>query len=112
MPSHTHSIPALSGSTSGVGNHAHYSGNGYHGLEPLSVSNGGVACISWEHIPSDGSSGNVTTMDGAHSHTVTTNASTTGGLQGGKAHTHTLPDTNSSSNIPLYITCYMWKRTA
>ena len=65
-----------------------------------------------ERIPDDGSSGNVTSMDGAHSHTITTNASTTGGLQGGKAHTHTLPNTNSNSNIPLYITCYMWKRTA
>ena len=53
-----------------------------------------------------------TNAAGNHTHNVTTKASTTNGQGGGKAHTHTIPNTNSSSNIPLYITCYMWKRTA
>lgn len=36
----------------------------------------------------------------------------TGENGGGKGHTHTNPDTATSSSIQPYITCYMWKRTA
>lgn len=42
----------------------------------------------------------VTLSAGAHTHSVTTNASNTG-MQG----------TGDSGNLQPYITCYMWKRT-
>ena len=31
---------------------------------------------------------------------------------GNKAHYHSIPNSNSSSSLQPYITCYMWKRTA
>ena len=112
LPIHTHSIPSLTGSTGSAGEHSHYSAFGYHGTQWKDVADGGMACVSWEYIPGDGSSSNRTTSGAAHTHSVTTNSSTTGRSGGDNGHTHTLPDTPSASSLQPYITCYMWKRTA
>lgn len=96
--SHTHSIPKLSGSTDSAGIHQ-------HGITPFAIpvvtqgatyryvggsNDGGFGTIPWN-----------TNKDGAHTHTVTTNASTTGsqGVSG------------TGKNMPPYETYYCWKRT-
>ena len=111
LPSHTHSIPSLSGTAASAGSHSHevysydgtvvsdYSGSVYgYRVKPDSVANG---------YPF------TTKSAGAHTHSVTTNASTTGGSGSGSGHNHSFSGT--ASNIDIlnpYITVYMWKRTA
>lgn len=99
--SHTHSIPAIGGSTSTNGNHQHSqsfqpsSNYGYAG------SNGGFT--------SGGSRANGGA--GSHSHTFTTGANTSGG---------SAPSTTSSTeangtaheNMQPYLTVVRWHRTA
>lgn len=108
---HTHGIPALGGSTNATGGHTHkisdsaiYRAEGNNAGAPVLVNSSGQNMF-----------GTVTAGD--HSHTVTTNASTTGGPSansgaagGGQAHNHGA--TGSANNLPPYITCYMWKRVA
>ena len=90
---HSHSIPKLSGSAALAGAHAH---NLKHSAG-LEVSKG-----SGYWVPFEIANYNewVTLSAGAHTHSVTTNASNTG-MQG----------TGDSGNLQPYITCYMWKRT-
>lgn len=97
LQSHTHGIPSLSGSTSSDGSHRHNSGHGYN-----NVSKGTDAkTVSTNWYDSDDYSQNMTSWNGTHTHTVTTNASNTGSAGSG-----------NSGNLQPYITCYMWKRTA
>ncbi len=108
---HTHSIPALSGSTNTTGNHTHI-------LESVALYRSeGNSAGPIVPISQTGQNHFGTTSSGDHSHTVTTNTSTTGGPStasgaagGGQAHNHGA--TGSASNLPPYITCYMWKRIA
>jgi len=111
--SHQNSIPALSGSTSSAGSHNHsirYADN------QGNISNWGVA---WNtSSTSSFERGSAVTTEGAHTHTVTTTASTTGSSG---AHTHSVSTkaTNTGSigngtaftNLQPYITVYIWKRT-
>lgn len=114
---HTHRIPSLSGSTSSAGNHNHYTfnygGNGYwYGSD-------------WGNGTSFSCASSPTTQDkpttstnGAHTHSVTTNASTTGGQSAN--HVHTVPAHNTNANgsgsamsiMPPYKAVYIWERTA
>ena len=82
LPSHTHSIPALSGSTGSSGDHNHYSGHGTHSVTGQENS---VKCLSQEYYKTDQVSTNVTSSAGEHTHTVTTDASTTGSQGSGTA---------------------------
>ena len=99
LPSHTHSIPALYGTTTTSGNHNHNSAYGYFSVNHSSYD---VAVLSRNYIASDGACQNITSTNGNHTHSVTTNPNTTGSNGSGSAHT----------NLQPYITCYMWKRTA
>ena len=105
---HTHSIPALSGATSSAGSHVHYSkgyliansgfGNGVGG-----GSGAGIAITDLA---------NVMYPSGEHTHTIATNASTTGGNNQNHTHTYT---NNSQQNVnitPKYVQVYAFKRTA
>lgn len=93
IPSHSHSIPSLSGSTNYSGNHAHTQksrgvyagGDTYNGL--CSLNFGSNKDIHMDY-------------SGEHTHTITTNASTTGPTGDGIAH----------DNMPPYLTVHIWKR--
>ena len=134
LPSHTHSIPALSGSAASAGAHTHTvsgtaasAGSHTHSVSTnaqFTVGNGQGSGASG--IPA-GVSGwgdhwnahwyNISVNSGgAHTHTVSGTAASAG------AHTHTV-STNASttgatgsgsafSTMDPYIVVYMWKRTA
>ncbi len=158
---HTHSIPALSGSTNKTGSHYHSMGShshsiwgfyndkygrvrqevlfqadgnvvirdhggsstprwnsGTNGAGPSMVVNqhgGNVTINGYTAGTTESTSLGNTGSAGDHSHTVTTTASTTGGIS--QTHTHSLTigasnATNAHNNLQPYITAYMWKRTA
>lgn len=108
LPSHTHSIPALSGTAASAGAHTHTL-TGYHGHDDDNGYNGGYNIVAQSDTYagpcSNGYCGSFTpstSSNGAHTHSVTTNASTTGATGSGAAF----------SIMDPYITVYMWKRTA
>ncbi len=101
--SHTHSIPALSGSTNKTGNHIH---NLYDYNNGTRYGHGSVLAAgsnAWAIVANPGASNTIVAQGaGDHTHTVTTKASTTGyqGVSG------------AGKNMPPYETYYCWKRTA
>lgn len=137
LNNHTHSIPALSGTAASAGDHVHelwggvYGGTGrmYYGSN---VAGGGSAA----------NCGYVTTQEtpgimyahnsGTHTHSVTTNANTTGKASGNTANSSALTSGAASgstakssafnsgatgsgtavNNMPPYKTVYIWERTA
>ena len=122
LNSHTHTIPALSGTAASNGAHSHtvygqidnYSGNQLHIKEDSSSST--VIYYNTDNSKK-------TLSDGSHTHTVTTTASTSGQATGSTSnntaanatasHNHSFTGTAATINhLQPYITCYMWKRTA
>ena len=110
LPSHSHSIPALSGSTNSAGTHTHnLSVWSFNGVD----NSGGISRYGLDFAKT-GTHAIKTSVDesaentwgiysaGAHTHTVTTKASTSGTTGSG----------TSFSNLQPYITVYMYKRTA
>lgn len=100
MPSHTHSIPALSGWAANNGAHAHnvrakYTNN------CATKSGGSARTNSGGNNTSDWRFGD-TDSQGVHGHNVSTNASTTGSNGSGSAF----------SIMPPYKGVYIWQRIA
>jgi len=101
LQSHTHSIPALSG-TAASSKHSHI-------VTTKTTSYGQGSQSSWRCLSWPGTSADYTqtvytnngTTDGAHTHNVTTVANTSGSTGDG-----------TGGNMPPYLTVYMWKRTA
>ena len=130
---HTHSIPALSGSTGG---------NGGHGHQVACYPKGSGSATTWGYTyansTNSGLTGQATLASsginpvGNHTHTVSTNASTTGGNSGSTANSsafNTGGNSGSTANssafnsgntgsgtavnhMPPYLAVYVWKRTA
>lgn len=96
LPSHSHSIPSLSGYTSTDGNHNHRGRYSQYG-----TSSGGLLVLR-RISNDDGYKGEdqVTYDSGNHSHTVTTYANTSGTTGSGTAIDIT----------PLSLPVYFWKR--
>lgn len=134
LPSHTHSIPALSGTAASAGAHTHTRGTmNITGSFNIRATNGdhvtiinkygafSSSIISWsgthdelQRVPSTTAYYNTVTLNaannwtgatssnGAHTHSVTTVANTSGSSGSGTAFT----------NLQPYITVYMYKRIA
>ena len=117
---HTHSIPALSGSTSSAGNHRHYTVNTGSMTVDISSSNyiarsGVFLDSSYNYLiggTTSGANSGLTSANGAHTHTITTNASTTGGNSQNHTHTYTNNNQQNVSVNPKYVQVYAFKRTA
>ena len=97
LPKHSHSIPQLSGTAAENGNHRH----NYGFSSPKRASDGNKWWTAG-NSSSNGGNATVTTYSGNHTHTVTTNASTTGetGTSDGHTHFHV---------SPFYVVC-VWRR--
>ncbi|MBR6113415.1 MAG: hypothetical protein IKP79_02765, partial [Bacilli bacterium] len=107
LPSHTHSIPSLSGTAASAGAHNH----------TITTWDSTTTVSNWNsptcELAKTTSSLNITSTAGAHTHSVTTNASTTGSSGSGNGHDHSFSGTASNIDVlDPYITVYMWKRTA
>lgn len=106
IPSHTHSIPALSGTAASAGAHNHYNSTffvGHGNAWVLNDSNSDGIAGTDNACPGCGYwTTKYNSTAGAHTHSVTTNASTTGATG----------STSAFSTMDPYITVYMWKRTA
>lgn len=114
LNNHTHSIPALSGSTSsGGGAHSHtltnykptgnnrgLVDNGAYGNDVAVLQNTQSTAIGYTYISG---------TSGAHTHSLTTNASTTGGNNGSTSNQGGSAEHN---NMPPYLTVNVWKRIA
>lgn len=114
--SHSHSIPALSG-TAASSSHTHVVTTKTTSYGSGSQTN--WRCLSWPGTNADYTQTVYTnngSADGSHTHNVTTNASTTGATT--PSHTHSSSATASTTgsgnaeNMPPYIVAYCWKRTA
>ncbi|MCD8208146.1 MAG: hypothetical protein LUD72_09450 [Bacteroidales bacterium] len=97
LPSHTHSIPALSGTAASAGAHRH--GLYYFQNYTQNGSNQSMFFSQGDHTVSGS---NIMDSSGSHTHSVTTTKNTSGSNGSGNSHT----------NLQPYITCYMWNRTA
>lgn len=114
IPSHTHSVPKLSGTAASAGGHSH-TGNVYYGQSgygttipsyahylvfPGSLDYTGTSTLSNKNMFRSNSV--YTSTTGAHTHSVTTKANTTGSSG----------STTAFTNLQPYITVYMYKRIA
>ena len=100
LPSHTHSIPKLSGTAASNGAHTHsVKSPMFYGTDWISGGNGWSASSSHQV---DYDLGGIAYSSGAHTHSVTTNTSTTGSQGSGTA----------IDMRPRRLNSIVWRRTA
>ena len=95
---HTHSIPALSGTAASAGAHEH--SIRYKGFSGMNQSTGGYMVLRRNESADsyDGTDGNAAISAGAHTHSVSTTASTTGGNSGSTANSGAFNTGGNSGN--------------
>lgn len=98
LQEHTHSIPSLSGTAASSGNHTHTLGAD---LDVTYTTRNPGSFSMHNNTPSGAQRSFYTGSQGAHTHNVTTNSSTTGSAGNG-----------NDGNMPPYLTVYMWKRVS
>ena len=113
LPVHNHPIPALSGTASSTGSgHTHtYYLTGFTQSNATQGSAGSVSDEVWTGYKTGNQEG-TGSPEGAHSHSVTTTASTTGNTGSATGHSHSATLTGSNDITPPYLSVYMWQRTA
>lgn len=126
IPAHTHT---LNGHT-----HTYDKSNATSGSTTLTIDQipahthtlaRGTAVDGYTYVTSREASKPYNTTTGStgggkgHTHSISTSSTNTGAnsgntssVGGGTGHTHTMSATGSSSNIPPYLSVYIWKRTA
>ena len=129
---HTHSIPALSGTAGSVtlSGSVQLGGNIVMSSNSNKLTNGsGIVSIGdvtagMKTVSDSTDRGSVSqksqiNVNATHSHTVSTTASTTGGISANHTHNVTAAGTNSNTGggnamdiMNPYLAVYMWKRTA
>ncbi|MBE5820449.1 MAG: hypothetical protein E7310_06545 [Clostridiales bacterium] len=95
---HTHSIPVLWGTAASAGAHEH--SIRYKGFSGMNQSTGGYMVLRRNDSADsyDGTDGNGAISAGAHTHSVSTNASTTGGNSGSTANSGAFNTGGNSGN--------------
>ena len=112
IPSHAHTIPALNGSAEEGGAHTHtYFVTGFTQSNAEEGTAGSVSDEVWTGYQTGNQDG-TGLPEGAHTHTVTTEASNTGNTGGGQAHNHTVSASGNNDVTNPYLAVYVWKRTA
>lgn len=112
IPSHTHPIPVLSGTTSeyshGHAVYIYYDQSGYNQTIPAYTTYVRFGTVGYTSTTAQSNKNSMkqnsiwSSESGAHSHTFSTNRSTTGSSG----------STSSFTNLGPYITVYMYKRIA
>ena len=113
IPSHKHTIPALSGTASNTGSgHQHtYYLTGFTQSNATQGDAGSVSDEVWTAYKTGNQSG-TGADEGAHTHPVTTVANETGNTGGGLGHSHPFSGSGTNDITPPYLAVYMWERTA
>lgn len=94
---HTHSVPALSGTAASAGAHSH--STRYKGFAITASADGWMVLRRNEPNDSyDGTDSDGAISAGAHTHSVSTTASTTGGISANHTHTFSGTTTGASAN--------------
>lgn len=106
IPSHAHSVSITSGSS---GSHTHnlYREFGAAAVAEYTPHNENYMQLAGNKAGTRHAGSSSVAANGGHAHTINGN---TGANGSGSGHTHSIPAA-SGSNLPPYITCYMWKRT-
>ena len=121
MPSHTHSHRVVKQYWSDLYNRdalgelpSAVNAQGYN--QGWSSYTGGANCANQSTGGGKGHTHSISTTStntgAASGSTANSSAFNTGATGGGTGHTHTMSATGSSSNIPPYLSVYIWKRTA
>ena len=117
LNNHTHTIPELSGTAVQSGAHTHENYVLGWSASELAANKDSFLWAMGTNTSNHAKTNLVEASAGAHIHTVTTVANTTGGASGSTANSTAFNSGNTGNgtavnNMPPYKTVYIWERTA